>query len=71
MDAIEMFEQQRLEVEAMFKKYDALGDKAIKSKLRLLGQIADALAMHATIEEKDRRRHAVDDEEDRSKRRAA
>jgi hemerythrin superfamily protein len=53
MDAIEMLEQQHREVEAMFKKYDELGDKATKSKLRLLEQIADALAMHATIEEKD------------------
>jgi hemerythrin superfamily protein len=53
MDAIEMLEQQHREVEAMFKKYDALGDKAIKSKLQLLEQIADALAVHAAIEEKD------------------
>jgi hemerythrin superfamily protein len=53
MDAIEMLEQQHREVEAMFKKYDGLGDKAIKAKLQLLEQIADALAVHAAIEEKD------------------
>lgn len=52
MDAIEMLERQHKEVEAMFKKYDGLGDKATKTKQELFDQIADALAVHATIEEK-------------------
>jgi hemerythrin superfamily protein len=53
MDAIEMLEQQHREVDAMFKKYEGLGDKATKGKQDLFEQIADALAVHAAIEEKD------------------
>jgi hemerythrin superfamily protein len=53
MDAIEMLEQQHHEVEDMFKKYETLGDNAVKSKESLFDKIGDALAMHATIEEKD------------------
>jgi len=52
MDAIEMLKKQHREVEGLFSKYDQLGEHAVKGKQRLFEQIADALAMHATIEEK-------------------
>jgi hemerythrin superfamily protein len=52
MDAIEMLKGQHREVESLFKKFDALGENATKSKQSLFENIADALAMHATIEEK-------------------
>jgi hemerythrin superfamily protein len=51
MDAIEMLKAQHKEVDALFSKYEELGDKAAKSKQALFEKIADALAMHATIEE--------------------
>jgi hemerythrin superfamily protein len=52
MDAIEMLKAQHKEVEALFSKYEELGEKAAKSKQAVFEKIADALAMHATIEEK-------------------
>lgn len=52
MDAIEMLKTQHKEVAALFSKYEQLGEKATKSKQTLFEEIADALAMHATIEEK-------------------
>jgi hemerythrin superfamily protein len=52
MDAIEMLKTQHREVEALFKKYDEKGDNAAKGKQQVFESIADALAMHATIEEK-------------------
>ena len=52
MDAIEMLKAQHREVETLFKKYDEKGDKAEKGKQHIFESIADALAMHATIEEK-------------------
>src|SRR5947207_2044082 len=53
MDAIEMLDEQHDEVDALFKKYEELGEKATQSKQHLFEEIADALAIHATIEEKD------------------
>src|SRR5690242_12952688 len=52
MDAIEMLKSQHREVEAFFKKYEEKGDGAEKGKQQLFESIADALAMHATIEER-------------------
>jgi hemerythrin superfamily protein len=52
MDAIEMLKMQHREVESLFEKYDAKGDKAEKGKQQTFEAIADALAMHAAIEEK-------------------
>ena len=52
MDAIEMLKAQHREVETLFKKYEEKGDKAEKGKQQIFESIADALAMHATIEEK-------------------
>jgi hemerythrin superfamily protein len=47
-----MLKEQHREVETLFKKFEALGDGAAKSKQSVFEKIADALAMHATIEEK-------------------
>ena len=47
-----MLKAQHREVEALFKKYEDKGDKAAKGKQQIFESIADALAMHATIEEK-------------------
>jgi hemerythrin superfamily protein len=52
MDAIEMLKKQHREVEGLFEKYDEKGENAAKGKQQLFEAIADALAMHATIEEK-------------------
>jgi hemerythrin superfamily protein len=52
MDAIEMLKGQHREVEGLFAKFEQLGDNAAKSKQSIVDKIADALAMHATIEEK-------------------
>ena len=52
MDAIEMLKSQHREVESLFAKFEQLGDNAAKSKQSIVDKIADALAMHATIEEK-------------------
>ena len=51
-DAIELLKSQHREVEALFESYEKLGDNANKSKQSVFEKIADALAMHATIEEK-------------------
>ena len=52
MDAIEMLKEQHREVENLFKTFDELGENAAKRKQAVFEKIADALAMHATIEEK-------------------
>jgi hemerythrin superfamily protein len=51
-DAIEMLKGQHREVEDLFEKYEELGESASKTKQGLFEKIADALAVHATIEEK-------------------
>ena len=51
-DAIEMLKEQHREVEGLFSTYEELGEKAEKRKQATFEKIADALAMHATIEEK-------------------
>lgn len=50
MDAIELLEEQHNEVDALFEKIEAASDPATKKSL--FEQVADALAVHATIEEK-------------------
>jgi hemerythrin-like domain-containing protein len=52
MDAIKFLTQQHREVEKLFEQFEKLGDGAKKSKLQLCQKISDALAVHATIEEK-------------------
>lgn len=52
MNAIKILEDQHREVEQLFKAFKALGDEAFDEKYDLFTQIADALALHAAIEEK-------------------
>ena len=50
MDAIKLLKKQHREVERLFKQFDATEEDA--KKQTLFNQIADALAVHATIEER-------------------
>lgn len=50
-DAIALLTADHREVAAMFKQYDALGDRAKGGKKKLADQICDALTVHAMIEE--------------------
>src|SRR5512138_2713228 len=52
MDAIKLLTQQHREVAKLFEQFEKAGDGAKKSKLQLCQKISDALAVHATIEEK-------------------
>ena len=49
VDAIELLETQHQEVEHLFKKIERAGEE---EKQDLFEQLADALAVHTTIEEK-------------------
>jgi hemerythrin superfamily protein len=49
MNAVDLLESQHREVEALFSKIEKATTNSAKAKL--FAQIADALAMHATIEE--------------------
>ena len=49
MNAIKLLDEQHDEVSALFKKIDAAEGNA---KVNLFNQVADALAIHCTIEEK-------------------
>lgn len=50
MNALELLENQHNEVKALFEKYEDTSGP--KTRQRIVNQIADALAAHATIEEK-------------------
>jgi hemerythrin superfamily protein len=50
MNAVKMLKQQHREVEKLFKQFEAA--KSAAARLDTFSQIADALAVHATIEEK-------------------
>jgi hemerythrin-like domain-containing protein len=52
MNAIDLLKQQHREVEELFEEFEQAGEGAKKTKERLCQQIGDALAVHATIEEK-------------------
>jgi hemerythrin-like domain-containing protein len=52
MDAIKFLTQQHREVEKLFEQFEKAGSGARKSKEQLCDRISDALAVHATIEEK-------------------
>src|SRR5882757_872578 len=52
MNAIDMLKQQHRDVEELFSSYEDLGKNAEQSKQRIFKEIADALALHATIEER-------------------
>ena len=50
MNAMKMLKQQHREVEKLFKELEAA--KSARPKLKTFNEIADALAVHATIEER-------------------
>jgi hemerythrin superfamily protein len=50
-DAITLLEADHHEVEALFAKYETLGDRAIVTKQELVAQIDRELAIHTYIEE--------------------
>jgi hemerythrin superfamily protein len=51
MNAIDLLKKQHREVERLFARFDDLGETTIRTKQDVFEEIADALAMHATIEE--------------------
>jgi len=51
MDALKMLKQDHAEVKAMFKDFEALGDRAFAGKKKLADRICLELTKHATIEE--------------------
>jgi len=52
VNAIDLLEQQHREVEDLFEEFEEAGENARKTKERLCQKLADALAVHAEIEEK-------------------
>jgi hemerythrin-like domain-containing protein len=52
MNAIDLLEQQHREVEELFEELEGAGENAKKTKERVCQELADALAVHAEIEEK-------------------
>jgi hemerythrin superfamily protein len=51
-DAIVLLKNDHKTVERLFKQYEKLGDGAKRTKRKVVDQILDELALHATIEEK-------------------
>ncbi len=51
MDAIRLLKQDHKTVEALFKRFEAAGDRAFKAKRSLAEQIIKELSIHASIEE--------------------
>lgn len=52
MNALELLKTHHREVENLFEEYDKLGEKDVEMKETLFVEIADALAAHASIEER-------------------
>ena len=52
MNAIDLLKQQHREVEELFEEFEGASEGAERTRERLCQQIGDALAVHATIEEK-------------------
>jgi len=50
-DAVAMLKADHAEVHAWFEEYEKLGDRANKSKIKLVAQICQALTIHAQLEE--------------------
>ena len=50
-DAVAMLKADHAEVHAWFGQYEALGERANKSKFKLVAQICQALTIHARLEE--------------------
>lgn len=51
MDAITLLKDDHANVEKLFKAYEKLGDRALKSKEKTVSGIIKALSVHAAIEE--------------------
>ena len=51
MDAITLLKQDHKTVNALFRKYEGLGDKAYVAKRGVVDQIIEELSVHAFIEE--------------------
>lgn len=51
MDAIALLKQDHRTVEELFKQYEAMGDRAVKAKKKVVEKIIRELAVHAAIEE--------------------
>ncbi len=52
MNAIDLLERQHREVEELFEEFETAGEGAKKTKERVCQEVGDALAIHATIEER-------------------
>jgi hemerythrin superfamily protein len=52
MNALDLLKTQHREVEHLFEEYEKLGEKDVEMKETLFVEIADALAAHASIEER-------------------
>lgn len=52
MNAIDLLKEQHRQVEKLFKQYHSLEKAPAGQKSKVFGEIADALAAHATVEEK-------------------
>jgi hemerythrin superfamily protein len=51
MDAITLLKSDHAEVEKLFRAYEKLGDRAYKSKQKMVNSIIKLLSVHAAIEE--------------------
>ena len=51
IDAIKLLKQDHQEVKGLFERFDAAGDRAHKTKAKLVRQIIEELARHSAIEE--------------------
>ena len=51
MDAIKLLKQDHKTVEALFKEFEGLGDRATKAKRKVVDKIIRELSIHAAIEE--------------------
>jgi hemerythrin superfamily protein len=51
MDAIKLLKQDHREVEALFKRFEKAGEKAVKQKQQIAHQVIKLLSIHASVEE--------------------
>ncbi len=51
MDAIALLKQDHKTVDALFKQFEALGDRAVKQKEKIVQKVIRELAIHSAVEE--------------------
>src|SRR4051812_166077 len=51
MDAIKMLKEDHRTVKALFREYEAAGDRAYQKKQRIAGQVFTELEVHSKLEE--------------------